>query len=108
MHINKVSEPVEVLILQTYERRNLLFSEDFFHDPAWLILLCLRTGSVPLDMAGLNTATGVSIALLRRWLSVLTGHGYVQALNSSAGVELYALTNVATEKLDQVFTITPT
>lgn len=108
MHIDMFGKPVEALIMQTYERRNLLFSDDLFCDPAWLILLHLRAGSVPLDMAGLNTATGVSVALLRRWLSVLTMRGYVQAVDSSADREHYALTEAAKRKLDQVFAFTPT
>jgi hypothetical protein len=108
MHIDMFGKPVETLIMQTYERRNLLFSDDLFYDPAWLILLYLRAGSVPLDMAGLNTATGVSVGLLRRWLSVLTMRGYVQAVDGSADSEHYALTEAATGKLDQIFAFTPT
>lgn len=99
MHIDMSGKPVEALILQAYDRRSQLFSEDLFCDPAWMILLRLRASPTPLDIAGLNIATSIPLALLKRWLAVLADRGHIATVDENR----YLVTDAASEKLDQIF-----
>jgi hypothetical protein len=83
------------------ERRNRLFGEDLFLDPAWAILLMLgKTCNYPgAKLQSLNAATGFPIESLRRWIAVLVDRGFVEM----TGEDLFALSEDGRDRLGQVY-----